>query len=237
MLGACSSDPGALPKVPDFKPAATTTTDIDYSQVPLKGVTGHGPTTSIVLGPGQATVSGSVAGDDGAVAGATVQIERIANGASASALVQSAEDGTWSAPQILGGRYRVRAWRGARPRAQTTWSAVFLGSTESKTVQAARAQRRRSERRSIDLADPPRLGEDANLVTLVTVKVVDDQGVVRATPQANIEVDLITSSGWRILSANPDTTNANGEVSSGRCAVAPPDTNRSPSTWARKRSR
>lgn len=212
IFGACSGDPGALPKVPDLKTRpATTTTDIDYSQVPLKGVSGHGPTTSVVLGPGHATVSGNVTGDDGAVPGATVQVERVVNGATATAMVQTAQDGSWTVPQILGGHYRVRAWR-APDLAQTAWSAVFLGSTESKNVQL---RVRTVGGLSVDASiapDPPRLGQDANLVALVTQKVVDDQGVVRATPQVNVEVDLITSSGWRILSANPDTTNGNGEV-------------------------
>jgi hypothetical protein len=212
VTGACSSNPGALPKVPDLiKNPATTTTEVDYSQIPLKGVAGRGPTTSIVIGPGQATVAGNVIGDDGAVPAATVEVQRVANGATATAMVQTADDGSWSMPQILGGHYRVRAWR-APDLAQTTWSAVFLGSAESKNVQLrVRTVGGLSVEASI-APDPPRLGEDANLVALVTQKVVDDQGVVRATPQANVEVDLVTSSGWRILSANPDTTNSNGEA-------------------------
>lgn len=211
-LGACSSGPGALPKVPELvKPAATTTTDVDYSQIPIKGVAGRGPTTSIALGPGQATLSGTVVGDDGAVPGATVQVERIANGASASTSLQSALDGTWSLPQILGGRYRVRAWR-APDMAQTTWSAAFLGASESKSMDL---RVHTVGGLSIDASiapDPPRLGSDANLVVLVTVKEVDDQGVVRATPQTDVNVDLETGNGWRILSQNPAATNGRGEV-------------------------
>jgi carboxypeptidase family protein len=219
-MAACSSGPGALPKVPEFTPAATTTTDVDYSQIPLKGVSGHGPTTSIALGPGQATVNGTVTGDDGAIAGATVQIERIANGASASTTVQSLDDGTWSLPQVLGGRYRVRAWR-APDLAQTTWSALFLGSTESKTVPL---HVRSVGGLSVDASiapNPPVVGQDANLVVLVTVKMVDDQGVVRATPQENVEVDLITNGAWRLFSPNPTATDSRGEAGwSVRCRAS-----------------
>lgn len=212
VLAACSSGPGALPKVPDFKPAVTTTTDVDYSQLPLKGVTGHGPTTSIALGPGQATVSGSVIGDNGAISGATVQVERIASGASASTTVLSADDGSWTLPQVFGGRYRVRAWR-APDLAQTTWTAVFLGATETKQVQL---RVRTVGGLNVDASiapNPPILGEDANLVVLVTVKQVDDQGVVRATPQVNFDVDLVSYGGWRIVSANPVATDSRGQAS------------------------
>jgi hypothetical protein len=211
-LTACSSGPGALPKVPELvKPPGTTTTEVDYSQIPVKGVSGRGPTTSIALGPGQATLSGTVVGDDGSVPGATVQVERIANGATARMSLQSALDGTWSLPQIFGGRYRVRAWR-APDMAQTTWSAVFLGASETKTMDLrVHTVGGLSVEASI-APDPPRLGSDANLVVLVTVKEVDDQGVVRATPQTDVNVDLETGSGWRIQSQNPTATNGRGEA-------------------------
>src|SRR5690349_18589480 len=82
VLAACSGgDAGGFPEAPDFTLAPTTTAGLDYSKVPLKGVPGKSPTTSVVFGPGQANVSGTVAGDDGPVAGATVQVERVVSGA------------------------------------------------------------------------------------------------------------------------------------------------------------
>ncbi|HVT76805.1 MAG TPA: carboxypeptidase-like regulatory domain-containing protein, partial [Acidimicrobiales bacterium] len=220
LATACSSGPGALPKVPDFTPAPTTTTEFDYSDVPLKGVTGHGPTTSIAIGPGQATISGTVTGDQGPVAGATVQVDRIANGAQATTTVLSADDGTWTLPQVLGGHYRARAWR-TPDLAQTTWTAVFVGATETKTVDL---RVRTVGGLTVDASiapDPPVVGQPANLVALVTVKEVDAQGVVRATPQTNVEVQLLASGGWRVLSTNPTVTDFNGEAQwSLRCRVA-----------------
>jgi hypothetical protein len=211
-LTACSSGPGALPKVPDLiRPPATTTTEVDYAQIPLKGVGVRGPTTSIAMGPGQASIAGRVVGADGPTAGATVEVERLAGGASAKTTLQSAEDGSWSLPQILGGRYRARAWR-APDLAQTSWTAVFLGASESKTVELQVRTVGGLDVEASIAPDPPRLGDDANLVVLVTVKVVDEQGIVRATPQQNVEVDLLSSSGWRITSANPTTTNSAGQA-------------------------
>jgi hypothetical protein len=208
---ACSSDPGALPEVPDFTPAATTTTGIDYSEVSLKGVTGKSPTTSVVFGPGQAAVSGTVISDEGAIPGATIQVERIVSGSTAVMTIQSADDGTWALNQVLGGRYRVRAWR-APDLAQTSWTAVFLEAAETKTVQLRVRDVGGLNLTSSIAPDPPRLGEQTNLVVQVTLKVVDEQGVVRATPQDNVQLDLVNSSGWRVESANPTLTNADGRA-------------------------
>ena len=211
VLIACSNGPGALPKVPDFTPAATTTTDVDYALVPLKGVSGHGPTTSVAFGPGQASVAGTVIGDEGAIPDATVLVERIVDGSVRSMTVQTLSDGTWSVPQVLGGRYRVRAWR-APDLAQTTPSAVFLSATESKSVQLkVRSVGGLNVAASI-APDPPRVAQDANLVVLVTLKTVDEHGIVRATPQTNVAVDLTGSSGWRVESANPTATDSNGRA-------------------------
>lgn len=211
VLTACSSDAGTLPKVPDFTPAATTTTGIDYSAVPLRGVGGKSPTTSIVFGPGRATVSGTVISDEGAIPGATIQIERIVSGSAAQMTLLSAEDGTWSLPQILGGRYRARAWR-APEFAQTTWTALFLGSSESKEVQLRVRNVGGLSLTSSIAPDPPRLGEAANLVVQVALKVVDDQGVVRATPQDNVRVELSAGAGWRVFSENPTVTDQKGQA-------------------------
>ncbi len=210
-LVACSSGPGALPNVPDFKLAATTTTGIDYSAIPLKGVSGRMPTTSVVFGPGNATVSGTVIGEDGAIGGASVLIERIVSGAAAAMTVVSAEDGTWSVPSVLGGRYRVRAWR-EPDLAQTTPSAVFLGAAETKELQL-RVRNVGGLGVTASIApDPPLLGRAANLVVQVTLKTVDGQGIVRATPQDNVSVDLIGSSGWRVETANPTITDEKGRA-------------------------
>jgi hypothetical protein len=197
--------------VPDFKLAATTTTDIDYAEVPLKGVPGRSPTPTVVFGPGQATVSGTVISDEGAIPGASILVERIVAGGVATMTLQTAEDGTWTLPQVLGGRYRIRAWR-APEYAQTTPSAVFVGSTETKTLQL-RVRRIGGLSVKASIApDPPRLGNDANLVVLVSLKVVDENGVARATPQSNVRVDLTGSGGWRVESANPTATDLDGRA-------------------------
>src|SRR3954468_15484125 len=111
FAGACSSHRGLVPPVPSTVVLETPTTAPDLTGVGLAAVAGRTTTTSIPLGPGGATLNGTVTGPDGPVPSATVHIERLVGDASGSADVATQPDGTWTAPGLLGGRYRVRAWR------------------------------------------------------------------------------------------------------------------------------
>src|SRR2546423_902477 len=95
-----------LPDLPDV----TTTTIVDLSGVKLSGVPSKSTTTTVVLGPGGATINGTVAGPDGAVGGATVHVERLVGDGMAAQDFPSNADGTFKIPTVLGGRYRVRAY-------------------------------------------------------------------------------------------------------------------------------
>ncbi len=209
LLAACSDGPGELPKVPTFKRAATTTTDVDYANVGLRGVTGRSATT-VAIGPGSATITGIVPAAT-ARSRASVNVERIVDGGSASVIVLTAEDGTWTVPSVLGGRYRIRAWR-APDLAQTVATGVFLGASETKTVDLNVHQVDSLSVLSSLAPDPPTLDRPGNLVVLVSRKTVGDDGVVRATPIEGVRLDLIGSSGWRVYSSNPETTDSNGRA-------------------------
>ena len=211
VVAACSSGSESLPPVPKFRRAATTTTGIDYSQIGLRGV-GSRPTTTIALGPGKATVSGIVLAPDGAVPNAQVAIERVVNGQIAGTVVISIEDGTFSIPSILGGRYRLRAWR-APDLAQTTATTLFLGSTETKSVELHVHAVDALDVQTSIAPDPPSILEPSNLVVQVSHKTVGDDGVVRATPLQGARVELIGSSNWRVQSANPAFADFDGRAS------------------------
>ncbi len=212
VAAACSSGAGRLPKAPEINAVvATTTTDVDYSEIGLKGVSGHAITTAVPFGPGRATVSGVVVSEGGAVPGASVVLERIVDGASAQIILTTGEDGTWTMPNVLGGRYRARAFR-PPDLAQITPSAVFLGATETKQVEL-RVRTAGGLAVSSSLApDPPQLFRDTQLVVLVSQKMVDAQGVVRATPLVDERVDLVGSSSWRVMTANPAITDSQGHA-------------------------
>jgi hypothetical protein len=211
VAAGCSSGPEALPKVPKFKRAATTTTEVDYSAIGLRGVPGRTTTTAVPFGPGAATVSGVVVGEEGVIAGASVILERIVDGASSATTLITGPDGAWSMPSVLGGRYRARAFR-QPDLAQTTASAVFLGQNETKQLELhVRTVGGLSVASSL-APDPPPIDRDSQLVVLVTQKTVDASGVVRATPVSSERVDLAGSFAWRVESANPTFTDPEGHA-------------------------
>ena len=136
LLGGCGVEtlhvcpPPATPA-----PATTTTTPLspDLTGVDLGKVSGRTTTTTVGIGPGGATLSGTVLGPQGPVPGATVEADRFVGSSEASKQVSTAADGSWTIPAILGGRYRVRAWQ-SPSLAMTTPQIFFLGGTQVMAI-------------------------------------------------------------------------------------------------------
>jgi len=83
----------------------------DTASAPLPTLAGPTTPAPTVQG-GTAVVEGAVVGPDGkAVAGATVRLERLVGDATATLEVTTSASGVFVADRLLGGRYRVRAWR------------------------------------------------------------------------------------------------------------------------------
>jgi hypothetical protein len=210
-LTACSSKYPALPKPPSTIALPPVTTSPDYTDVNLHGVTGRTTSTTVPFGPGRATLNGNVSGPDGIEPNAVVHIERLVGSAVGTMDIPTNPDGTWSVPNVLGGRYRVRAWR-APDLALTDPAVFFLGATESKQVALPLTK---YDGRSVAAAIAPRpavIGQQANLVVRLVVQSVDDQGVVRGTPVVGATVQLSGSGDWRVRSENPVATDADGEA-------------------------
>ena len=197
-LAACSSgDPFEPLPEPETRPAPSTSTTAppNFRAVVLAPVDGTTTTTEVVIGPGPSTLAGRVDGPDGPVEGAIVRLERLVGDASALLEVSTGPDGAWRAPGVLGGRYRIRAWRppdlamlephilfveAARPGAV----ALVLESLQPVAVDIALAP------------DPPVVGAPVNVLVRISSQIVGDDGVVRATPQAGVGLTLGTGSGW-----------------------------------------
>ena len=210
-LVACSSKYPDLPAPPKTIPLPPVTTTPDYSAVGLHAVTGRTTSTTVPLGPGGATLNGSVTGPDGVEPNAVVHVERLVGNAVGAMDVPTNPDGTWSLPNVLGGRYRVRAWR-TPDLALTDPAVFFLGATESKQVALPLTA---YTGRSVAAAIAPRpavIGQTANLVVRLVVQSVDDQGVVRGTPVVGATMQLSGSGDWRVRSENPIDTDADGEA-------------------------
>ena len=213
LLAACSSG-DAFSSLPTPKTVVTdpttSTSEVDYTGVPLAPVAGA-TTTTIALGPGPLTIVGRVEGPEGIIGDAIVQIERVVGGAVATTRVPTAADGTWNVEKVLGGRYRIRAWR-APDLATLKPEIVFLESGRERAVSlkldAVGGMR-------VDAAiapDPPIINEPSNLKVRVAERSVDTDGVVRDAPQAGEFVTLGGSGDWAVGSPNPSTTGGDGST-------------------------
>lgn len=213
LLSAGSCTRGAvdeLPAPPTTGPTTSTTARPDLSGVPLAGV--PGPTsTTVPVGPGEATLQGIVTGPDGAVPGATVLVERLAGDGVGSAVVAAGPDGRWTAPQILGGRYRVRAWR-APDLALTTPESFFLESKETRDLEVRVLPFSGVVATSAIAPSPPVLDEPVRLVVRTYTRSVDEQGIVRNQPLPSVQVELTGSGQWRVETANPTFADASGRA-------------------------
>lgn len=207
VCGACSGSGIVKIKDPGPVPATTTTTEIDYSQLGIKAVTNRA-TTTIALGPGQATLQGTVVGPEGPVDAATVHVERLVGNAVSVVDVATLADGTWSVPTILGGRYRVRAWK-APDLALTKPEILYLQSSETKALNL-RVDRYSGAVVAASIApNPPVIGDAVNLFVRLSERRVDDAGVVRVVPLSGASADL-AGSGYQLESVNPITADGNG---------------------------
>lgn len=208
VLGGCTStEVVSIPDPPEI-PATTTTTLIDHSLIEVAGVPGQ-TTTTVAMGPGSATLTGVVAGPEGPVEGAVVRAERLVGDTVALADVLTQPDGTWSIPDVFGGRYRVRAWK-VPDLALVTPEIFFLDNTDEKTVNLALTRYEGLAASGAIAPDPPVIDQPANLAVQVTERSVDDQGVVRAVPRASVNVELFGSGDWQLQSSNPTVSDVGG---------------------------
>jgi hypothetical protein len=169
--------------------STTTTAPADYASVRLAGVAGR-TRTPVVMGPGPANLSGTVAGPEGPVAGAVVHVERLVGDAAADANVTTGPDGGWALGRVLGGRYRVRAWR-APDLALLEPQVFFLEATGSRHTNLALSRFGGTAAASAVAPDPPTVGQPANLAFRITQRAVDGGGTVRTVPMARVPTQLV----------------------------------------------
>lgn len=213
-LAACTGgDPfEALPVPPSNPSASTTTTALpDFSGVALAPVEGSTTTTEVAVGPGRATLAGQVDGPDGPVAGATVRLERLVGDAVATLDVATGDDGMWRAPDVLGGRYRVRAWL-APDLAAIEPQILFVPDGETAQVSLVVE---RFGATVVDLAvapDPPEVGRRTSVVVRVSSQVVNDDGVVQVAPRPGVALALSAGGSWVLEGTGQGVSDAAGTV-------------------------
>jgi hypothetical protein len=187
----------------------TTTVAPDLSGATLAPVPGQSTTTLAITG-GQAALSGSVDTPTGAVSGADVHIERITSTGTATADAITGIDGSWSMTGLLGGRYRVRAWR-APDLDLTTPTIFFLGGSEARVLPLHLASFAGTQL-SAAVNPAPVAEVPFNIAVVVSAGAVDTNGLARANPVQFAKVQLNATSDMTLLSANPGYTDATGRV-------------------------
>lgn len=191
---------------------APATTLPDRSADSLGQISGR---TTIVIGltPGRAALNGTVTARDGTpVPGAVVHLERVVGDQSASADVAAAGDGTWNAPGIIGGLYRVRAWR-APDLAQTDPAILFVGATDTSTLNLKVDKFTGVQVNSSMAPNPPIIDSPANLVVAVDVATVGSDGVVRGQGRSGVPLQLFGEGRWQVAGSLSAVTGSNGTAS------------------------
>ena len=221
-LSACGpAEIEPLPRPPTTRPLASTssTAPANYADVRLEGVRGRNRTT-VAMGPGQARLTGTVVGPDGAVAGAVVHVERLVGDTAASAHVATGADGGWALSGVLGGRYRVRAWKSPE-LAQLDPEVLFVEARESRNLSLRVARFGGTSTASAIAPNPPVVNQPANLVVRVSQRTVDERGVVRTVPSPRVLLTLRGTGQWLIISAASAATDGSGSVEWNLMCLAP----------------
>ena len=210
---------GGVESLSFSKPPATTapgavspdTLPGNLNLVQQRAVPGATTTTLPAIGPGNASITGSVFGPGGPVPGATVEADRLVGDQIAAANATTAADGSFTIANILGGRYRVRAWHG--PNLAMTAPQIFFldsGQPHGMTLQLTAFN-------GPDIATSAnpgvlQVGQIANLLVQATNPTVGNDGVVRDQPLVGAPVSLTNGPEWTVFNGNPQTTGTDGRV-------------------------
>jgi hypothetical protein len=215
LLAGCSGIANLhIPVPPSSAPldaSATTTATTDLTGVSLTPVASAAPTT-VVLTPGDASLSGNVTGPAGAVGGATVLVERLVGDSVGSKAVPTAADGTWKLAGIRGGRYRIRAWH-APDLALTTPQILLLGANDNQTLNLSLMPYNGQNVTAAISPSPPPVGQVTTLVIQATQQAVGSDGVVRGAPLPGASVFVFAAGNVVLAGTNPGITDAGGRLS------------------------
>lgn len=213
LLAGCGVEALTVPNPPAVTAPPVTpepTLPTNLSSVTAASVPGAAATTApLQIGPGGASLNGTVLGPSGPVAGATVEAERLVGEQMASTHTTTAADGSWTIAGVLGGRYRVRAWQ-PPSLAVTAPQIFFLGGTETHSLTIQLTSFTGPSVAAAIAPGTPMVDQPANLVVQVTTPTVGADGVVRASPDAGVILTLTNGPLWQVANANPQTTGADG---------------------------
>lgn len=214
VLAACAGPQGAFPPLPDVG-EVTTVPPIDRSREDLTGVVlpavgGTTTTTAIAMGPGRSTLVGRVDTPTGPLTSGFVRLERLVGGAVAQEDVLIAPDGTWNRADLLGGRYRIRAF--SVPAFAMIEPHIFFLEDGTHQLLLQVEEFGDYEVETVTAPDPPFVGERTNLLVRVASRRVDIDGVVRTTPRSGVKVALSGAGSWSVEGDSSGVTRDDGSA-------------------------
>jgi hypothetical protein len=214
LLAGCSKDDGkALPKpVPE---TTTTTEPIDLTHVSLEPIAVSGKPTSTTrpLGGGKAAILGKVVDADGnAVPGALIRATYYGDPNQPEVIeALSLDDGTYRFEQVLGGRWRIRAWK-APELATLADNVFFLGYSEQRQTDLKVKSATDIVVTSSMAPNPPFTGSPVEVAVLVLSQSVDEDGVVHRSPVGGAAVTLDIQGKWSLVGEATQATEYNGRT-------------------------
>lgn len=202
-------------------PAATTTSAPPPTTASGPTTTGTPRTTvptSVVIGPGDARLGGTVSGPQGLVDGATVRVERVVGKDVATTNVTTA-GGSWHLDSILGGSYRVRAYK-VPDLAQAQPEVFFLAANDNKTLDL-KMDSYAGDKISASVKPNPPIVEQAALLTItIGTGRVDDQGRPSVAPRPGVRLKVTVALPLVLESAAESVTGSDGSAGfTFRCAA------------------
>lgn len=183
----------------------------NLASVQQAAVPGATTTTVPAIGPGSGSITGSVFGPNGPVGGATVEADRLVGNQVASANTSTAADGSFTIGNVLGGRFRVRAWH-SPDLTMTTPQIFFLDASQPHNITLQLTGFTGPDIATSANPSVMNVGDTANLLVQATTPTVGTDGVVRDQPLVGATVTLTNGSGWTVLNGNPQTTGTDGRV-------------------------
>jgi hypothetical protein len=215
LLAACSKHEGKALPPPKAAETTTTTDPVDLTQVSLTPIamTGKPTTTTRPVGGGKASIFGRVVDTDGnPVPQALVRAIYYGDPTKPETIeALSLDDGTYRFDQVLGGRWRIRAWK-APQLATLEDNTFFLGFTEQRPLDLKVKAAGDYVVTSSLAPNPPFTGSPVELAVLVLSQTVDENGVVHRSPVGGAAVTLNIIGHWYLGTDNTEATDYNGRA-------------------------
>ena len=216
VLAACGGGEGDRPTVP----VTTPTTELPTSTAPpttLRPVTTQRgaprtvTTMPLTLGPGGASLSGTVSGPEGPVEGAVVRVERLVGNAAAVNEVRTDGAGSWRVDGVLGGPYRVRA---SRPPdlGQPNPEVFFLRADEQRNLAISLVRSGQPSLTARVDPNPPRVEQPAVLVVTVGTARFGADGGLTVAPSPAARLQLTLADGISLETPGPQLTDGDGRA-------------------------